>query len=119
MSSDYEKTRGDGSDARPDSAKAQSHAIDRRSFLVGAAAGAAGMAFLPSAIAEEYPASAPLLPYQDDLNAIRTQVEKRHDEAVQRLQQWIRQPSIAAENRGVNEGCVLTMQMLRDAASTR
>jgi acetylornithine deacetylase/succinyl-diaminopimelate desuccinylase-like protein len=115
MSSDHEKTTGDRSNARQDSAKAPSHAIDRRSFLVGAAAGAAGMAFLPSAIAEEYPASAPLLPYQDDLNAIRTQVDKRHDEAVQRLQQWIRQPSIAAENRGVNEGCELTMQMLRDA----
>src|SRR5262245_45605641 len=114
MSSDHEKTRGDGSDARQDT-KAQTHAIDRRSFLVGAAAGAAGMAFLPSAMAEEYPALAPLLPYQDDLNAIRTQVEKRHDEAVQRLQQWIRQPSIAAENRGVNEGCELTMRMLREA----
>jgi acetylornithine deacetylase/succinyl-diaminopimelate desuccinylase-like protein len=46
---------------------------------------------------------------------IWAEIEKRHDEAVQRLQQWIRQPSIAAENRGVNEGCELTMQMLRDA----
>ncbi|MBO0723541.1 MAG: M20/M25/M40 family metallo-hydrolase, partial [Blastocatellia bacterium] len=34
---------------------------------------------------------------------------------VQRLQHWIRQPSIAAENRGMSEGCELTMQMLRDA----
>jgi acetylornithine deacetylase/succinyl-diaminopimelate desuccinylase-like protein len=34
---------------------------------------------------------------------------------VQRLQEWIRQPSIAAENRGMNEGCELTMRMLRDA----
>ena len=32
-----------------------------------------------------------------------------------RLQEWIRQPSIAAENRGVNEGCELTMRMLKDA----
>lgn len=46
---------------------------------------------------------------------IWAELEKRQDEAVQRLQQWIRQPSIAAENRGVNEGCELTMQMLRDA----
>jgi acetylornithine deacetylase/succinyl-diaminopimelate desuccinylase-like protein len=46
---------------------------------------------------------------------IWAEIEKRHDEAVQRLQQWIRQPSIAAENRGVSEGCELTMQMLRDA----
>jgi acetylornithine deacetylase/succinyl-diaminopimelate desuccinylase-like protein len=34
---------------------------------------------------------------------------------VQRLQEWIRQPSIAAENRGMTEGCELTMRLLRDA----
>src|SRR4029453_16824592 len=28
---------------------------------------------------------------------------------------WIRQPSIAAENLGMNEGCDLLMSMLRDA----
>src|SRR5579872_5262358 len=49
-----------------------------------------------------------------DLKAIRAQIEKSHDEAVQRLQEWIRQPSIAAENRGVHEGCDLTMRFLRD-----
>ena len=36
-----------------------------------------------------------------DRAAIYKQIEQRHDEAVQRLQAWIRQPSIAAENRGV------------------
>jgi len=56
-----------------------------------------------------------LLAEQDDLNPIWTQIEKHHDEAVQRLQEWIKQPSIAAENRGVNEGCDLTMRFLRDA----
>src|SRR6202166_5177572 len=50
-----------------------------------------------------------------DLDAINAEIEKRHEEAVQRLQHWIRQPSIAAENRGMNEGCELTMGMLRDA----
>jgi len=50
-----------------------------------------------------------------DRAAIYKQIEQRHDEAVQRLQAWIRQPSIAAENRGVSEGCDLTMRMLRDA----
>src|SRR6185436_8982344 len=50
-----------------------------------------------------------------DLGPVRVQVEKRHDEAVQRLQEWIRQPSIAAENNGVSEGCDLTMRLLRDA----
>ncbi len=34
---------------------------------------------------------------------------------MQRLQHWIRQPSIAAEKRGVSEGCDLTMSMLGDA----
>jgi acetylornithine deacetylase/succinyl-diaminopimelate desuccinylase-like protein len=50
-----------------------------------------------------------------DRAAIYKQIDQRHDEAVHRLQEWIRQPSIAAENRGVTEGCDLTMRMLRDA----
>lgn len=50
-----------------------------------------------------------------ELAPIWAEIEKRHDESVKRLQTWIRQPSIAAENREVNEGCELTMQMLRDA----
>ena len=50
-----------------------------------------------------------------DLKPIYAEIEKRHNEAVQRLQEWIHQPSIAAENRGVTEGCQLTMRMLRDA----
>ena len=50
-----------------------------------------------------------------DLKPIYNHVEKQHDEAVARLQEWIHQPSIAAENRGVVEGCELTMHLLRDA----
>src|SRR5580658_10856296 len=50
-----------------------------------------------------------------DLKPLFVEAAKRHDEAVQRLQHWIQQPSIAAENRGMTEGCELTMQMLRDA----
>ena len=52
---------------------------------------------------------------ESDLSRIRAEIEKRHDESVQRLQEWIKQPSIAAENRGVNEGCELTMRFLREA----
>ena len=78
--------------------------LDRRTFLHGAAAGAAMLAVPRWAYAEER-----------NLNPVWQQIEKRHDESVQRLQQWIRQPSIAAENKGVNEGCELTMQFLRDA----
>jgi len=78
--------------------------VDRRVFLQGAVAGVAALA----------------LPRQgragaDDLSPVWAEIEKRHDEAVARLQEWIQQPSIAAENRGVNEGCDLTMRLLREA----
>jgi hypothetical protein len=52
---------------------------------------------------------------EKELEPIYAQITKQHDENVQRLQEWIRQPSIAAENRGVSEGCDLTMRLLRDA----
>ena len=42
-------------------------------------------------------------------------VDRRQGEALARLQTWIRQPSIAAENRGMEEGCKLTMEMFREA----
>src|SRR5215469_14990214 len=78
--------------------------MNRRTFLQGTLAGAATFA-VPHGFDAE----------QADLNAIFAQVDKHHDEAVQRLQEWIKQPSIAAENRGVNEGCDLTMRFLREA----
>ncbi|HEX7836469.1 MAG TPA: M20/M25/M40 family metallo-hydrolase [Kofleriaceae bacterium] len=75
----------------------------RRTFLQGAAvAGAAAM--LPRRAA----AAA-------DLKPIYAQVEKRHGEALARIQEWIRQPTIAAESRGITEGNDLTMRLLRDA----
>lgn len=55
---------------------------------------------------------------QSDLAPIWSEIEKRRDEAVARLQHWVRQPSIAAENRAVEEGCTLTMDLLRDAGFT-
>jgi len=83
---------------------------DRRAFLQGAAATA-----VASAAALAWPALARSAAAASDLDAIRAEIEKRHDESVKRLQDWIRQPSIAAENRGMNEGCELTMRMLREA----
>jgi acetylornithine deacetylase/succinyl-diaminopimelate desuccinylase-like protein len=68
--------------------------------------------FAPSA-AVPVPDSA--LPDDNDLAPVWTQIEKSHDQAVERLQEWIKQPSIAAENRGVDEGCDLTMRFLREA----
>src|SRR6266513_2278857 len=80
---------------------------DRRTFLQGATATAVGGATTLTWPAWAYSAN--------DLDVIRTEIERRHDESVKRLQDWIRQPSIAAENRGMNEGCELTMRMLREA----
>jgi len=85
-----------------------STSIDRRDFIAGAAA-ASAIAVLPRWATAEAPAPA------DDLAAIKAEIAKRHDEALQRMQTWIKQPSIAAENRGVNEGCELTMEMFRQA----
>jgi acetylornithine deacetylase/succinyl-diaminopimelate desuccinylase-like protein len=78
--------------------------MNRRTFIQAAAASAATIALPRLSLAE-----------QNDLNTIWPQIEKHHDEAVKRLQEWIKQPSIAAENRGVNEGCELTMRFLREA----
>ena len=82
--------------------------MDRRSFLVGAAATAATLSSTKLSTAEQAASRA-------DLEPIWKEIEKRHNESVERLQTWIRQPSIAAENRGMNEGCELTMRMFRDA----
>ena len=78
--------------------------MDRRAFLQGAVASTVALAWPRWACAEA-----------SDLGAIRAEIERRHDEAVQRLQEWVRLPSIAAENRGMTQGCDLTMRLLRDA----
>ncbi len=80
------------------------HSVDRRSFLEGAAAGAVALA---------WPGWTP--PASRGLDDIQAEIERRHQEAVARLQRWIHQPSIAAEHNGMAEGCELTMQLLRDA----
>lgn len=56
---------------------------------------------------------------QEDAGAIRKEIEKRHEQSVKRLEAWIKQPSIAAENRGMNEGCALMMEMLKEAGFER
>src|SRR6476660_2079136 len=96
--------------------------VDRRNFVVGAAAAGAALALPRWASAAESifspnigAANTGLTGFDDDLSAIRAEIGKRHDETVKRLQTWIKQPSIAAENRGMSEGCELTMQMLHEA----
>jgi acetylornithine deacetylase/succinyl-diaminopimelate desuccinylase-like protein len=75
----------------------------RRELLGAAAVSSAAWAFSGPGLAAE------------DLGAVEAEIKKRHREGVQRLQQWVRQPSIAAENRGVGEGCDLFMRFLREA----
>jgi acetylornithine deacetylase/succinyl-diaminopimelate desuccinylase-like protein len=95
-------------DVHRQSKETKADAVDRRKFLrtssLAAVAGAATFAW-PH---RSHAASA-------DLEGINAEIAKRHEESVKRLQTWIRQPSIAAENRGMNEGCELTMNMLREA----
>lgn len=78
--------------------------MNRRTFIEGVGASAAILA-LPKAAAPQASSLAPVL----------AEIPKRHDEAVKRLQEWIHQPSIAAENRGMEEGNALLIRMLRDA----
>ena len=51
----------------------------------------------------------------DDQADIKTEITKRHDEAVKRLHDWIAQISIAAENRGYPEGAEYMAKLARDA----
>jgi acetylornithine deacetylase/succinyl-diaminopimelate desuccinylase-like protein len=75
----------------------------RREFLGAAAASAAALALPRFAFAA------------DSTDAIQAEIVKRHAEGVERLQEWVRQPSIAAENRGMEEGCQLMMRLAREA----
>ena len=91
----------------------------RRGFLQGAGATAMTAMAAPnfvSAVARNFAMMGRAIPGLGvaETDAIRAEIEKRHEESVKRLQTWIKQPSIAAENRGMNEGCEIMMQMLRD-----
>ncbi|MEK7283656.1 MAG: M20/M25/M40 family metallo-hydrolase, partial [Acidobacteriota bacterium] len=77
--------------------------ISRRCFFVVAGVLATALVLHPPALSA------------DARGAIRAEIAKRHDEGVRRLQEWIRQPSIAAENRGMSEGCELMMRLAREA----
>ncbi|MDQ6861441.1 MAG: M20/M25/M40 family metallo-hydrolase, partial [Verrucomicrobiota bacterium] len=53
--------------------------------------------------------------YSDDLADIEAQVAKQHDEAVKRLQDWIKLPSIAAEDLGYPAGAEYMAKLLKEA----
>jgi acetylornithine deacetylase/succinyl-diaminopimelate desuccinylase-like protein len=84
----------------------------RRSFLQQAGATAAMSAASLALARLSFPHGV-LAPEQTA--AIRAEIAKQHEESLHRLQTWIRQPSIAAENRGMNEGCQLMMELLKEA----
>ena len=56
---------------------------------------------------------------QDDRKPVYDAISRHQAEALQRLQDWIRQPSIAAEKRGMNEGCEFMMRLAREAGFQR
>src|SRR5580765_3727828 len=67
----------------------------------------AGLAFL-AVSNHSYAAS-------EEFADIRSEITKRHDEAVKRLQDWIALPSIAAEDRNYPAGAEYMAQLARDA----
>src|SRR5947209_12493332 len=75
--------------------------FSRRTVLRGAALGAASLA-MPSFA-------------RDDLSPVYEQIQRRHAEAVRRIQRWIQQPTIAAESVGNEEGAQLMIELLREA----
>src|SRR5438105_14389942 len=50
-----------------------------------------------------------------DLGPVEREIQRRHGEALQRLQEWIHQPTIAAEGIGGEDAVQLFMHLLRDA----
>ena len=76
--------------------------FSRRSLLLGAAA--AALATRRS--------------FAEELAPVYDEIRKRHDEAVQRIQRWIHQPTIAAENAGSEEGVKLAMELFSEAGFT-
>lgn len=60
-------------------------------------------------------AAAGLTAAADDFADVRREIEKRHDEAVKRLQDWIALPAIAAENLNFPAGAEQMAQLARDA----
>jgi acetylornithine deacetylase/succinyl-diaminopimelate desuccinylase-like protein len=83
--------------------------IERRQFLVGTGAAAAvALAARGAAGAKAAaPTSAPA--------EVHAEIEKALPQTVERIQRWIRQPSVSAQNVGITECCELTMELAREA----
>jgi acetylornithine deacetylase/succinyl-diaminopimelate desuccinylase-like protein len=57
--------------------------------------------------------------YSDNLADIKAEVTKRHDEAVRRLQDWIKLPSIAAEDLNFPAGAEYMAKLAKEAGFQR
>ncbi|GMU68590.1 MAG: hypothetical protein AMXMBFR37_09230 [Steroidobacteraceae bacterium] len=77
--------------------------IDRRRFVQGTLGTGMLLAAAPAALAAAR------------LDDIHAQIAKDHDASLARLQDWIRQITIAAENRGIEDGCRYMMQLASEA----
>jgi acetylornithine deacetylase/succinyl-diaminopimelate desuccinylase-like protein len=77
--------------------------IDRRTFVVETAA-ALSLAKLAHAA-----------PRRQAMGPVYAEVERRIPEATQRLQEWIRQPSVNSQGIGMKEGAELMAKLARDA----
>ena len=78
----------------------------RRDFVTHTAAGSAALWAVTRA---------PAAYAKGKLGAVYDEIERRHDETVARLQAWIKQPSISAENIGMAEGAEMMKQLALDA----
>jgi acetylornithine deacetylase/succinyl-diaminopimelate desuccinylase-like protein len=56
---------------------------------------------------------------ENDFSDVKAQITQQHAEAVKRLQDWIGQVSIAAENRGYPEGADHMIRLLKEAGFQR
>jgi acetylornithine deacetylase/succinyl-diaminopimelate desuccinylase-like protein len=56
---------------------------------------------------------------ESDLAALKATIAKQHDKSVQRLQDWIKLPAIAAENRGFPEGAEHMAKLLKEVGFQR
>ena len=86
------------------------HSFDRRTFIQGAATGAAAIA-VGGRAAFGFQAQ--------DQAAVVAQIVRQHDATVKMLQDWIALPSIAAEDKGYPEGPEYMARLAREAGFER
>ena len=86
---------------------------NRRGLLMTAAAAAGATLAMPRLLRAAADKSDKA--FGGNLTSVREAIEKQRPEAIKRLQSWIALPSIAAENRNMQEGVQLMIDLLKDA----